>query len=107
MSFVLIFAVLHCITSLWLFFLDFGRALSHIDSPRTPTLGERVVSGPSTLLLSPIVPLAASSKQISSLFPGLLGYVPWVANSVLWAFLTWWLIVLGRRLGARRLARER
>jgi hypothetical protein len=72
----------------------FTRGMDRFDSGMAPTFGERAVEFLSDLLLSPVFKLTTKSRLLRELFPGLLGYLPLLANSALWAFLTWWLFAI-------------
>jgi hypothetical protein len=71
--------------------------MDRFDSGLPPTSADKAVEALSDFLLSPLFKLATRSTLVGKLFSGLLGYLPLLANSVLWAFLTWWLLVLGAR----------
>jgi hypothetical protein len=75
--------------------------MDRFDSGLPATFGEKTIELVSGILLSPVFKLATESRLLRDLFPGLLGYLPMLANSVLWAFLTWWLLaILARHYSA-------
>lgn len=100
-KFLVAFVVVHSLASVWFFGMAFGQSMARFDTGGKPTFGERAIDVLSDVLLSPLFTLATRSRALGAALPGLLGYVPLLANSVLWAFLAWWLLALGRRLTAR------
>ena len=88
--------------STWLFMLDFSRAMGRLDSGLPPSWSDSLVARLSNVFLSPLFVLMARSNVGGVVFSGILGYLPLLANSVLWALGAWWLLQLARRLGARR-----
>ena len=98
--FLVPFVVVHSLVSIWLFAVAFDQAMTRFDTGAEPTFVERAVDLLSKVL-NPLLPLAAKSKGLGAVFPGLLGHVPGLASGVLWAFVAWWLVALGRRLNAR------
>lgn len=99
--FLVPFVATHSLASLGLFLVAFGQGMARLDTGGEPTFIERAASSLSKLLLSPLFILTTRSKALRAVFPGLLAYVPLLANSVLWAFLVWWLIAFGRRFMIR------
>jgi hypothetical protein len=76
--------------------------MDRFDSGLPPTSADKAVEALSDFLLSPVFKLMTRSILFGELFSGLLGYLPLLANSVLWAFLAWWLLVSVRHLVARQ-----
>ena len=99
--FLVPFVATHSLVSVWLFLVAFERGMARLDTGGEPTVIERAASLLSKLLLSPLFTLVTNSKVLRAVFPGLLAYVPLLANGVLWAFLVWWLILLSRRFMIR------
>ena len=100
--FLVSFVFVHAATSIWLFMMDFSRGMSRFDSGLAPSWVDSLLARLSNVFLSPLFVLLARSKVGSAAFPGILGLLPVLANSVLWALGAWWLLQLGRRLAARR-----
>jgi hypothetical protein len=96
------FVVAHAATSIGLFMLDFSRGMSRFDSGLPPSWVDSLLSRLSNVFLSPLFLLVARSWIGNTVFSGILGYLPLLANSVLWALGAWWLLQLARRLAARR-----
>lgn len=94
------FVVVHSLVSVRLFAVAFGQAMTRFETGAEPTFVERAVDLLSKIL-NPLLPLAAKSKVLGAVLPGVLGHVPGLASGVLWAFVAWWLVVLGRRLKVR------
>jgi hypothetical protein len=99
--FLVPFVVVHSLVSIWLVVVAFGQGMTRFETGAEPTFVERTVDFLSGLLPSPLFTLVVKSKVLGAAFPGLLGWAPLLANSVLWAFLAWWLIAIGRRLTSR------
>ena len=99
-KFLLPFTAVHAVLSFSLTFLAFKWTMDRFDSGLPPTFADKAVEVVSQFLISPIFKLISRSTLSRELFSGLLGYLPLLANSVLWAFLTWWLV-----LGARHFVR--
>jgi hypothetical protein len=91
--FFFIFVGVHAAISIALFFLDFQLGMARFDSGLPASGVERIVSGASTVLLSPLFIAAVRSATIAALLPGRLGWAPLLANSALWAAASWWCIV--------------
>ncbi len=100
--FLLAFASLHAVVTWLMFLVVFGRGMSRFDSGAPPTVADAALESASTILLSPLATLAMQWDFAPAFFPGLLGYVPVVANSLLWAVASWWLIVALRKWRAAR-----
>jgi hypothetical protein len=92
--FFVVFVLVHSAVSVWLSLLTFSAGMARFESGASPTVKERLIEHASTVLLSPIFTLALRSHIATTLLPGLLGYLPVLANSALWAVVAWWLIRL-------------
>jgi hypothetical protein len=77
----------HAALSFVLFMASLGSAMSRFDTGAAATAGERVLETVAEILLWPIfAPLAHwGGRNVDALFPGVLGYVPLLLNSLLWA----------------------
>jgi hypothetical protein len=91
------FVVVHFLVSVRLFAVAFDQAMTRFETGAEPEFVERAVDLLSNVL-NPLLPLAVRSKVLGAVLPGILGHLPGLASSVLWAFVAWWLVVLGRRL---------
>jgi hypothetical protein len=94
-KFIVPFVVVHFLVSVWLSAAAFGQAMTRFETGAEPTYAERAVDLLSKIL-NPLLPPAA--KFLGDVFPGILGHLPGLASSVLWAFVAWWLVALARRL---------
>ena len=94
------FVVVHFLVSVRLSAVAFGQAMTRFETGAEPTFVERAVDLLSKVL-NPLLPLVAKSKVLGAVLPGILGHLPGLASSVLWAFVAWWLVALGRRLKVR------
>jgi len=100
--FFLPFVIAHSCLSVGLSLAAFTDGMDRFDSGLPPTFLEKVVETLSDVFLSPLFKLSIKSRLLGELFPGRLGYLLFVANSVLWAFLVWWLLAfLARSFAAR------
>jgi len=100
--FLLPYVAVHGALSAWLLVLAFSQGMDRFESGKPPTFAERAIEMLSDLLLSPVFKLTVKSRLLSGLLPGLLGWLPVLANSVVWAFLTWWLLAAVTRHFGRR-----
>jgi hypothetical protein len=92
--FVALHAGVSAVSLLWAFSLSMSR----FDTGAPPTTTESAVAVVSTILSSPLFTTLQHWQRANTLFPGLLGWLPLIANSALWACGVWWLTRLGRRL---------
>lgn len=90
-KFLVPFVVVHNIVSVSVFLAAFTRGMARFDTGGEPTFVERAADFLSEILLSPLFMLVTSSRVLRAAFPGVLGWAPLLANSILWAFLAWWL----------------
>jgi hypothetical protein len=97
-SFFFAFVIVHAGTSVALFLCDLSLGMARFDSDLPPSGFERFVSIASTVLTSPVFTAATRCDRLAVLFPGLLGWLPLVANSALWAVVSWWCVVALSRL---------
>lgn len=100
--FFLPFVIAHSCLSVGLSLAAFTNGMDRFDSGLPPTFLEKVVETLSDVFLSPLFKLAIKSRLLGELFSGRLGYLLFVANSVLWAFLVWWLLAFLARSSAAR-----
>jgi hypothetical protein len=101
--FLVPFVVVHFLVSVRLSAAAFGQAMTRFETGAQPTFVELAVDLLSKVL-NPLLPLAVKSKVLGAVLPGILGHLPGLASSVLWAFVVWWLVALGRRLKVRNSA---
>ncbi len=78
----------HAALSMTLFLGSFGRGMARFDTGEPATTGARLLDVVAEILLWPLfAPLADwGGPWTNSVFAGLLGYVPLLLNSVIWAF---------------------
>ena len=81
--FILIFGLLHAVVSTGSFIVAFGRSMGRFDTGEEAGLVEMGLRAMSEFLLFPLTTLLYSLSKGSQFFPGLLGYIPIVANSLL------------------------
>ena len=96
-NYLLAFMAIHAVSSVGAFLICFDQGMDRFDTGGQATAFERLACAMAAVLLSPICTLMVRWKFASILFPGLLGYVPVLANSLVWAAAAWWLLALGRR----------
>jgi hypothetical protein len=84
---ILAIAGAHFVVSFIALLFSFGAGMSGFDSPTPvpPSSGDRVLSIVTTILHSPLVTLCPFPV------PGLLGYILFAMNSLLWATCIYWL----------------
>jgi hypothetical protein len=81
--------------------LTFGKSMERFDSGEARSAAEALLDATANTMLNPLFWLLSESDIGVVLFPGLLGYIPILANSAIWALAAWWLIVSSQRLLAR------
>lgn len=96
----------HAALSFVLFIASFGSTMSRFDTGQAASAGERLLETVAEILLWPIfAPLAHwGGRSVNALFPGVLGYVPLLLNSLLWALA---IVLLWRRMRRARAAGAR
>ena len=82
-------AAIHFVLTVVLVIFTFGAGMARFDTPDGPDWKETVASSLANVLAFPVLPLF---DQSFLRFPGLSGYVPFAANSMVWAgaILTLW-----------------
>ena len=96
-SFLFAFTAAHAALTVFLFLVTFNRGMSRFDTGAPPTPADNVLESASTVLIFPLGTLAMRWDLAPVFFPGLLGYLPVVANSLVWALVAWWLVVALRQ----------
>ena len=91
------FVFIHATSSVGAFLICFDQGMDRFDTGASPTAFEHLACGMGAVLLSPIATLIVRWEFAPIYFPGLLGYLPVLANSLVWAVAAWWLLALGRR----------
>jgi hypothetical protein len=99
------FVVVHFLVSVRLSSMAFVQGMARFETGAEPTFVERAVDLLSKIL-NPLLPLAVKSK-LGALLPGILGHLPGLASSVLWAFVVWWLVARHRLRSAARPGQRR
>jgi hypothetical protein len=97
-------AALHFAATIGLLLFVFGAGMSRFDAGGEPGWFEAACGHLLTLLGFPVLPLLDGRTSLR--FPGLWGYVPFVANSALWAAALLSVAESVRRLGTRRRTRS-
>ena len=98
--FLLIFVPLHAAASWALFLSAFSVGMSRFDTGGPKSFLETALEASSNVLLNPVFVPVTSSARLRPFFPGLLGYVPLLLNSLVWAVLVWLLAIAVSRLKA-------
>lgn len=81
-------AVVHFIVHLAAFFVWAGNTMSRFDTGRPATASDQVVKAAVSILQFPVVTLTLAlplSLRRWGLFNGLMGHVPFILNSLVWA----------------------
>lgn len=82
---VMVIAAVHLVATLGIMLVSVTFTMGRFDSPAQPAgFIERIVDIIAFVLRFPVVYLA---RIVGSLFPGLLGYAPFVLNSLFWSWL--------------------
>lgn len=98
--FLFIFVPLHAAASWALFLSVFSMSMNRFDTGGPKSLLETALETSSNVLLSPVFIAVTASDRLRPLFPGLLGYLPLLLNSFVWAVLVWLLAAAASRLKA-------
>jgi hypothetical protein len=96
----LVVATSHFVVSLFTVMIAFGAGMARFDTGAAPSLGERVVLVIRDVVLFPLAPLLVSVLP-GRWFPGLWGYIPFAANSLLWGATIATIVVLTPRVRRR------
>ena len=96
--FLSIFVPLHAAASWALFLSAFSIGMRRFDTGGPKSLLETALETSSNVLLSPVFTAVTASDQLRPLFPRLLGYLPLLVNSLVWAVLVWLLAAAASRL---------
>jgi hypothetical protein len=87
--------LIHAIISFGLFLKVFSAGMSRFETGELPSLGEKILGIFSTILFWPIVyPLSiwGGKTFLNIFFHGILGYIPLLLNSFIWALAIYWII---------------
>lgn len=74
----------HYVLTIGSLLFSFGVSMDRFDSARPASILEKMMSGTTSILSFPTLPLL---KYLPVSFSGLWGHLPFLANSALWAFL--------------------
>ena len=89
--------MIHALASLFTFVESFAIGMARFDTGAATGTAETVLLRASQVLLFPLVTLIFRLKGADSFFPGLLGLLPVLANSLLWSLVAWRLYSAIRR----------
>ena len=81
----------HFVLTIMLVIFTFGAGMARFDTPDPPRWTETAASSVVNVLAFPVLPLL--DRQSFLRFPRLWGYVPFAANSAIWA---WTIVTLWR-----------
>ena len=96
-KFLLIFTVIHALASMFTFVESFALGMARFDTGAEAGAAGTVLLYAGQALLFPLVTFIFGLEGAGSFFPGLLGWLPVLANSLFWAFVAWWLYSAIRR----------
>lgn len=84
---IVLITISHAILSLFLFVKAYSMGMRRfLDTGGMPSYTEKVLSVSSNIILSPIFyPMVKRHSPILKIFPGSLGYIPIMLNSLFWA----------------------
>jgi len=100
---ILSLAIVHFTASALLFFLAVRDSSARWDAATGPSISGKLLNGAAAVMMFPVV--TAAFAVPGALFNGLAGWLPFVANSVLWGFVVYYGAQYLRRRNATR--RER
>ena len=96
--FVILFTLAHGIASLVTTVSSFGLSMGRFDSGAPPSRAEALLTTTSEVLVFPVFTGFLRLHSAQYLFPGALGWLPVAANSLLWAFVVWFLFASFQRM---------
>jgi len=90
---IILITIGHATLTCLLFLQSFRMGMSRFDSGATAMSGERLLSGVVEIMMWPLITpiMHWQPKWFYRVFPGLLGYIPLLLNSLIWAFVIVWL----------------
>ena len=94
---IILIALVHFFISRALFIWSFGLSMARFDMGKPATALEWFAEGVSNVLDFPIALLI--NQLPPAWFPGLVGYIPFVINSVVWGLVVWF--VYSRTVNAK------
>ena len=89
LSIISLVAVCHLALSVFIGLRLFSMGMSRFDTGAPPSPLEHIVVTANSVLTFPLVFLVM--RVPGNLFPGLFGYIPFAANSILWAVCLYWI----------------
>ena len=100
---VMLITVIHFITAFGLSMYTFSAGMSRFDTNREAATIEVLAKAISAVLLCPVfLPMASfMGKAGARLFPGMLGYIPMFANSLVWGVSFTYLLGIAKKLRRR------
>ena len=84
---IILIAIAHFIVSRVLFIWSFGLGMARFDTGQPASARERTAEGASNVLDFPIRLIV--DQLPPDLMPGLIGYIPFVVNSLIWGLVIW------------------
>ncbi|MBL0226352.1 MAG: hypothetical protein IPQ16_12540 [Geobacteraceae bacterium] len=89
----ILITICHATLTWLLFMLSFRMSMSRFDSGIPGMPGEHTLSKAAEIMMWPLITpiLHWHPKWFYQVFPGLLGYIPLLLNSLLWALVIVWL----------------
>jgi len=103
---VTLLTIVHFGLTFVLFLMDFSVGMSQFDTGDDPTIIENALHVAATVMMWPIFePMAKwGGHFVAQLFPGVLGYIPMLTNSLVWGLAVW--LILGRAMWRRKRSTE-
>ena len=89
---IILITIGHAALTMIMFLQSFRMGMSRFDSGATVALGERVLNGAVTIMMWPLITplLLWRPNRLNQIFSGLLGYIPLLLNSLVWALVIMW-----------------
>jgi hypothetical protein len=85
-------ALVHFVACFIFFSISFGASMRSFDSGLPPTLSDKIFGALFAILSFPIATIAMSIPSGGRVLRGVLGWIPFISNSVLWGIGLSWLI---------------
>ena len=86
--------LIHATISVILFLKSFTYGMNSFETGEFPSVSGKILELISTIFLCPLFyPLSKwGGKGTHNIFPGLLGYIPLIINSIIWAIIIYWIM---------------
>lgn len=97
----MIFVAIHMAACFLAILVTFGQEIKRFETGDPEPMIQRVAEVIGLILLSPI-DTWLDTLPVQAYFPGLLGYIPMMMNSLLWGIVVWLIAAAITRISFRR-----